>query len=57
MRCLIVNEEIEEDECLYVQEECYKKRSGKELPKKFKRIVGWNIICKNCKYHKAPKKK
>lgn len=57
MRCLIVNDQITEEECQCVQAECYKKKNGKELPKKFKRIVGWNIICKNCDRHKVPKKK
>lgn len=57
MRCLIVNDEITEEECQSVQEECYKKRSGKELPKRFKRIIGWNMICKTCPYHKLQKKK
>jgi len=57
MRCLIVNDEITEEECQSVQEECYKKRSGKEHPKRFKRIIGWNMICKTCPYHKLQKKK
>lgn len=56
MRCVIINEEITDEECVCVQEECYKKRMGKELPKKFKRITGWNMICKSCKYHKELKK-
>jgi len=56
LRCLIVKEEITDAECMMVQEECYKKRPGKELEKRFKRIVGWNMICKNCEYHKKPKK-
>ena len=25
--------------------------------KRVKRIVGWNAICKSCKYHNIPKKK
>lgn len=56
MRCLIVNEEITEEECAVIIEECYKKKNGKELPKKFKRVIGWNVICPACPYHKKPKK-
>lgn len=55
MRCLIVRDEITEEECICVQAESYKDKNGKELPKKFKRIVGWNMICKSCKYHKTQK--
>lgn len=57
MRCLIVNDEIEEVECSAVQAECYAKRPGKELEKKFKRVIGWNAICKTCPYHEDPTKK
>lgn len=54
---MILHEEIEEEECASVQAECYAKRPGKELAKKFKRVIGWNIICKNCKYHQTVKKR
>ena len=57
MNCMILHEEIEEEECASVQAECYAKRPGKELAKKFKRVIGWNIICKNCKYHQTVKKR
>lgn len=56
MRCLIINEDITDEACAGIQAECYKKKNGKELPKKFKRIIGWNVICKNCEFHKAQKK-
>lgn len=57
MKCIMLQEEIDEEECLAIIEECYKKKNGKELPKKVKRVSGWNIICKACKFHKVPKKK
>lgn len=57
MKCLIIQEEITEEECLCIQAECYKDKNGKELPKKVKRILGWNMICKSCQYHKKPGKK
>lgn len=57
MKCLIVNDELNEEECQHVQQQCYKKKNDKDLPKRVKRIVGWNAICKSCKYHNIPKKK
>lgn len=52
MKCLILsNEEITEDECTIVQEEVYKEKNGRTLPKKIKRIVGWKGICKLCSNH------
>lgn len=57
MKCFIVNEEITEEECQCIQEECYKKKNGKELPKKVKRVIGWSAICMSCNNHKKPKKK
>ena len=56
MKCLIIHDEISEEECTCIQAECYKKKNGRELPKKIKRIIGWNVICKNCEFHKALKK-
>lgn len=57
MKCLIIQEEMSEEECQCVQAECYKDKNGKELPKKVKRILGWNMICKSCQYHQKPGKK
>lgn len=57
MKCIMLQEEISKEECCAIIEECYKKKNGKELPKKVKRVSGWNIICKSCKFHKVPKKK
>lgn len=57
MKCLIVNDELNEEECQHVQQQCYKKKNDKDLPKRVKRIVGWNAICKSCKYHNIAKKK
>ena len=57
MKCLIVREEISQEECECVQAECYKAKNGKELPKRFKRILGWNMICKTCQYHTVGLKK
>lgn len=57
MKCIIINEEITEEECMCIQAEAHKKKNGKELPKKFKRVIGWNVICPSCKYHEKDKKK
>ncbi|SEW18443.1 hypothetical protein [[Clostridium] fimetarium] len=55
MKCLILhNEEISEEDCKIVTVESYNEKWGKLLPKKCKRIAGWNWICKNCAYHKKP---
>ena len=56
MKGLIIHDEISEEECTCIQAECYKKKNGRELPKKIKRIIGWNVICKNCEFHKERKK-
>ena len=56
-KCFAVESEITEEECKLACEESYKEKNGKELPKRFKRIIGWKAICKNCKYHEVPKKK
>ena len=56
VKCLILqNEEIEEQECALVTIESYKGKPSKELPKRFKRIAGWDWICKSCANHKKPK--
>lgn len=57
MKCIIINDELTQEECQCIQAESYKKKNGKELPKRFKRVVGWDIICKNCKYHEGETKK
>lgn len=57
MRCLIVNEDLTEEECACIQAECYKKKNDRDIPKKVKRVIGWNAICTSCDYHKKPKKK
>lgn len=55
MRCLIFrNEEVTEDECLCIRQEAYKDKCSKDLPKKVKRIIGWQGICKSCSNHKKP---
>ena len=52
MKCLILsNAEITEEECMLIQEEVYKEKNGRELPKKIKRIIGWKGICKLCVNH------
>ncbi len=52
MKCLILsNAEITEEECMLIQEEVYKEKNGRELPKKIKRIIGWKGICKLCANH------
>lgn len=56
-KCIIISNEIEEEECENIINEAYKEKNGKELPKKFKRIIGWKAICKECKYHKKPDRK
>lgn len=55
MKCYIVNDEIEQEECALVIMESEKAKNGKLLPKKFKRITGWNIICRECPNHIKPK--
>lgn len=56
MRCLIFrNEEITEEECLCIRQESYKEKCSKDLPKKVKRIIGWQGICKSCSNHVKPK--
>lgn len=52
MECLILGKkEISEEECLNICRESHKIKNGKELPKKIKRVVGWKMICKTCRYH------
>ncbi|MGO5053202.1 hypothetical protein ACTQ6A_11925 [Lachnospiraceae bacterium LCP25S3_G4] len=48
MNCLILNEEITEEECYHIIRESEKVKNGRELPKKVKRIIGWKLICKAC---------
>ncbi len=56
VKCLVLDELITQEECHIVTLESYKDKNGKELPKKFKRIIMWKAICKQCKYHKKPVK-
>jgi hypothetical protein len=49
-KCIILNQEITNEECSCVQEEVYKDKP--KIAKKFKRIISWNFICKECQYHK-----
>ena len=51
MKCLIIHDEISEEECTCIQAECYKKKNGRELPKKIKRIIGWIEKCLLEEYH------
>ena len=55
MKCCIVQKEITEEECELIIAESYKEKNGKDLPKRYKRIIGWKIICKECPYHKKNK--
>lgn len=57
MKCYITGEEIIEEECNQIQQECYKKKNDKDIPKKIKRVVGWNAICKSCDNHTLNSKK
>ncbi len=54
LKCLIVDDFITPEECATVTLEAYKDKNGKELPKKFKRIICWKGICKECKHHVKP---
>lgn len=48
--CPIIRQEVDEEECRQVAIESYK--DGKNIiAKKFKRIIGWKYICKQCKHH------
>lgn len=46
-KCIIISNEIEEEECENIINEAYKEKNGKELPKKFKRIIGGKLFAKN----------
>jgi hypothetical protein len=50
IKCFIVNEEISEEECKNVITESYKDKP--KILKKYKRIIGWKYICKECPNHK-----
>lgn len=56
-KCLILDCEITEEECANNTLESYKEKNGKELQKKFKRIMFWKTICKECRYHQKPSEK
>lgn len=49
-KCIILDKEISEDECKTVCEEAYKNKP--KIQKKFKRIISWKFICKECPNHK-----
>ena len=53
MLCPIIRMEISESECHNVAEESYKGGKDKQakVSNKFKRIIGWKAICKQCKHH------
>ena len=57
MKCLGLRDEITEEECALATMESYKEKNGRELPKSFKRVIGWKMICKECKNHQKPGKK
>ncbi|MFA9376609.1 MAG: hypothetical protein ACERKZ_07630 [Lachnotalea sp.] len=50
IRCMLFNEEIEEEECKNAITESYKAKP--RVPKKFKRVISWKFICKECPKHK-----
>lgn len=52
MKCYILREEIDQEECDLICREALKNKNSKELPKKVKVIVGWKVICKACPHHK-----
>lgn len=52
MKCYILEQEIDQEECNLICQEADKPKNGKELPKKVKRIVGWKVICKSCPQRK-----
>lgn len=52
MKCYILEQEIDQEECDLICQEADKSKNGKELPKKVKRIVGWKVICKSCPHRK-----
>lgn len=49
-KCLIINQEISEEECKCISEEAYKDKP--KIQKKIKRIISWRLICKECSNHK-----
>ncbi|PXV95840.1 hypothetical protein C8E03_101471 [Lachnotalea glycerini] len=50
LKCFVLNQEISEEECKNTIEQSYQNKPI--IPKKFKRIVGWKYICKECPNHK-----
>ena len=55
MLCPIVRKEISDEDCTAVTEQSYLSDKTKKalMPTKFKRILGWKTICKECKFHKS----
>lgn len=50
VKCILFNEEINEEECKNAIVESYHNKP--KVPNKFKRIVSWKFICKECPNHK-----
>lgn len=50
IRCILFQEDISDEECKNATAESYKEKS--QVPKKFKRIIGWKFACKQCPNHK-----
>jgi len=50
VKCILFNEEISEEDCKIAIDESYKEKP--KVSKKFKRIIGWKIACKQCPNHK-----
>lgn len=52
-KCIIINQEITEDECRDISEQAYEDKP--KIQKKIKRIISWKLICKECPNHKKPR--
>jgi hypothetical protein len=50
VKCILFHAEISEEECKNAVAESYKDKP--KIPKKFKRIISWKFICKECPNHK-----
>lgn len=59
MDCPIIREEIDSEECSVIRAEAGREGKGgqADVPKKYKRIVGWKAICRTCKHYPAEGKK
>jgi hypothetical protein len=56
MICPIIRKDITEEECLHVSSESHRDVKDKQakISNRYKRIIGWKAICKQCKEHKKP---